>query len=101
MKNKNEHQDDRGRNERKAEIVQPQESNMTKELGTKPIAKLLLKFSIPAVIAMIVNAIYNIVDRIFVGKYVGENALAGLTITFPVMMLIFAFAGLVGVGGAA
>ncbi len=83
------------------EQSQPQESSMTKDLGIKPISKLLLKFSIPAVIAMIVNAIYNIVDRIFVGKYVGENALAGLTITFPVMMLIFAFAGLIGAGGAA
>lgn len=101
MKHKNEHQGVIGRNERKSEVLQPEESNMTKDLGTKSISKLLLKFSIPAVIAMIVNAIYNIVDRIFVGKYVGENALAGLTITFPVMMLIFAFAGLVGVGGAA
>ncbi len=81
--------------------IQPQESSRTKELGERSISKLLLQFSIPAVIAMIVNAIYNIVDRIFVGKYVGENALAGLTISFPVMMLIFAFAGLVGAGGAA
>lgn len=87
--------------EETGEQAQPKESNMTKELGVKPISRLLLKFSIPAVIAMIVNAIYNIVDRIFVGKYVGENALAGLTISFPVMMLIFAFAGLVGAGGAA
>jgi putative MATE family efflux protein len=78
-----------------------QEGRMTKELGTKSINKLLLQFSVPAVIAMIVNAIYNIVDRIFVGKYVGETALAGLTISFPIMMCIFAFAGLVGVGGSA
>ncbi|MDF2942759.1 MAG: putative efflux protein family [Herbinix sp.] len=78
-----------------------QESQTTKGLGTKSINKLLLQFSVPAVIAMIVNAIYNIVDRIFVGKYVGETALAGLTISFPIMMCIFAFAGLVGVGGSA
>jgi putative MATE family efflux protein len=78
-----------------------QESKNTKDLGVKPISKLLFHYSIPAVIAMLVNAIYNIVDRIFVGKYAGEFALAGLTISFPVMMLIFAFAGLVGAGGAA
>ncbi len=78
-----------------------QDDHKTKELGTKSITKLLIQFSVPAVIAMLVNAVYNIVDRIFVGQYVGENALAGLTISFPLMMLIFAFAGLVGIGGAA
>lgn len=72
----------------------------TKELGTKSISSLLIKFSVPAVIAMLVNAIYNVVDRIFIGKYAGELALAGLTISFPMMMLIFAFAGLVGIGAA-
>lgn len=70
-------------------------------MGDLPIASLLLKFSVPAVIAMMVNAIYNIVDRIFIGKFVGESALAGLTITFPIMMIIFAFAGLIGIGGSA
>ncbi|MBP1755235.1 MAG: putative efflux protein, family [Firmicutes bacterium] len=101
MKKINKQREAENRNEHEADLTQPQESHMTKDLGVKPIGHLLLKFSIPAVIAMIVNAIYNIVDRIFVGKYVGENALAGLTITFPVMMLIFAFAGLIGAGGAA
>jgi putative MATE family efflux protein len=101
MKKTKEQQNMHDKSEQLGEMSQPQESSMTKDLGIKPISKLLLKFSIPAVIAMIVNAIYNIVDRIFVGKYVGENALAGLTISFPVMMMIFAFAGLVGIGGAA
>ena len=73
----------------------------TKELGTLPIGKLIARFSIPAVIAMLVNAIYNVVDRIFIGKVVGEAALAGLTIVFPIMMIIFAFAGLIGIGGSA
>lgn len=73
----------------------------TLELGTKQIGKLLAEYSIPAVIAMLVNAIYNIVDRIFIGKFSGEEALAGLTVSFPLMMIIFAFAGLVGAGGAA
>jgi len=74
--------------------------DMTNKLGTQPIGKLLASFSIPAVIAMMVNAIYNVVDRIFIGQYAGEAALAGLTIVFPAMMLIFGFAGLIGQGGA-
>ena len=48
-----------------------------------------------------VNAIYNIVDRIFIGKFAGEEALAGLTIAFPVMMIIFALSALINVGNAA
>ena len=72
----------------------------TKQFETKPILKLVVKFSIPSVISMLVNAIYNIVDRIFVGQFVGENALGGLTIAFPLMMVIFAIGTLFGVGGA-
>ncbi len=71
----------------------------TRRLGTKSIGKLLLEYSTPAIIAMIVNSIYNVVDRIFIGNYAGEAALAGLTIAFPIMMMIFAFAGLIGMGG--
>ena len=71
----------------------------TKELGTRPIGRLLAGYSIPAVIAMLVNAVYNVVDRVFIGRAEGENALAGLTIVFPVMMIIFAFSGLTGIGG--
>lgn len=70
------------------------------ELESKPIGALLAKYSIPAVIAMLVNAIYNVVDRIFIGQYAGESALAGLTIAFPIMMMIFAFASLIGMGGS-
>lgn len=74
----------------------PNETN----LGTDPIGKLIARFSIPMIIAMLVNAVYNIVDRIFIGNSVGEFALAGLTITFPIMMIIFAFVSLIAVGGA-
>ena len=73
----------------------------TQELGTQKVWKLLVKYSVPAVIGTMVNAIYNIVDRIFIGKFAGENSLAALTIAFPVMMMIFAFAALVSVGNAA
>ncbi len=72
----------------------------TKKLGTEPILKLIAKFSIPSVIAMFVNAIYNIVDRIYIGKFVGENALGGLTIAFPFMMITFAFGALFAIGGS-
>jgi len=72
----------------------------SKELGQKPIGQLLAMYSLPAVVAMLVNAIYNVVDRIFIGQYAGEAALAGLTVVFPVMMIIFAFASLIGAGGA-
>ncbi|MFA7108514.1 MAG: MATE family efflux transporter [Sphaerochaetaceae bacterium] len=75
-------------------------NDKTKELETLPIGKLLAQYSIPAVIAMVVNAIYNVVDRIFIGNFAGEKALAGLTIAFPIMMIIFAFASLIGIGGA-
>lgn len=75
--------------------------NNTSKLGQESITKLIAQFSIPAIIANLVNAIYNIVDRIFIGKFAGENALAGLTISFPLMILIFGFASLVGIGGTA
>jgi putative MATE family efflux protein len=70
-----------------------------KELGTKSVTRLIAQYSIPAVIAMLVNAIYNIVDRIFIGNYAGEAALAGLTVVFPIMMIIFAFVSLIATGG--
>lgn len=72
----------------------------TKQLGTAPILKLVIKFSLPTIFAMIVNAIYNIVDRIFVGKFVGEDALGGLTVSFPLMIIGFAVGTLFAIGGA-
>ncbi len=71
------------------------------ELGTQPVGRLLLKYSIPGVVAMLVSAIYNVLDRVFIGRFSGEDALAGLTVAFPIMMLTFAFANLIGVGGSA
>jgi putative MATE family efflux protein len=68
------------------------------ELGVESIGKLLLKFSIPAVIGMLVNVLYSIVDRIFVGKYVGELQLSGVAVTFPITNVIMAFAMLAGIG---
>lgn len=72
-------------------------------LGTEPIWKLLLKYSIPAIIGMIVNALYNVVDRIFIGNIpdVGALAITGVGVTMPIMTIILAFGMLIGVGATA
>jgi len=70
------------------------------QLGTEPIGKLLLKFSIPAITGMLVNALYNVVDRIFVGQGVNEIALGGLSLVLPLMTIGMAFAMLFGIGSA-
>lgn len=71
-----------------------------KLMGTEKITKLLIQFSVPAVIGMLVNALYNIVDRIYIGniKEVGRYAIAGVGLTFPMVILSFAFAVLIGLG---
>ncbi len=75
--------------------------NKSTELENESVGKLLLKFSIPAVIAMLVNALYSIVDRIFVGRGLGSLALSGVAITFPLTNIIMAVGMLVGIGAAA
>ncbi len=65
------------------------------------ISKLLLTFSIPAIIAMIVNSLYNVIDRIFVGRYVNTDALSGIAITMPIGFIIMAFGMLIGTGAGA
>ncbi|MDR2131837.1 MAG: MATE family efflux transporter [Clostridiales Family XIII bacterium] len=69
-------------------------------LGVEPVGKLLLRFSLPAMTGMIVNALYNIVDRVFVGRAVGEAALGGLALVMPVMTIVMAFSVLFGIGSA-
>lgn len=65
------------------------------------IGSLLWKFSIPAIVGMIINALYNIVDRIFVGRGIGFIAIAATTVAFPIMLIIFAVAMLIGIGATA
>lgn len=74
----------------------------SKQLGEEKITTLLKKFSIPAIIGMLVNAFYNIVDRIYIGNSsdLGTLGLAGLTISFPIVMVMMALALLIGIGGA-
>ena len=71
-----------------------------KELASAPVGKLLWKYSVPAVVGIMVMSLYNIIDRIFIGQGVGPDALAGLAITFPVMNVSAAFGVLVGVGAS-
>lgn len=71
-------------------------------MGEEKITKLLFHFSIPAIIGMLVNALYNVVDRIYIGRIreVGHLAISGVGITFPITLFAFAFALLIGLGGA-
>lgn len=71
-------------------------------LAKEKVGKLFIKLSIPAILAQVVNLLYNIVDRIFIGHLpeVGDLALTGVGVCFPVIMLVSAFASLCGMGGA-
>jgi putative MATE family efflux protein len=73
---------------------------LTARLGEEKISKLLVNLSLPATIGMMVNALYNLVDTIFVGRGVGAIAIGGLTIAFPIQMVIMAFAQMIGIGAA-
>ena len=72
------------------------------DLGTEKVSRLLVRLAIPTITAQIVNMLYNIVDRIYIGHIPGEGALAltGLGLCFPVLMLVTAFSSLIGMGGA-
>ena len=69
-------------------------------LGTSSISRLLVQYSVPAIIASVAVSLYNIIDSIFIGHGVGPMAIAGLAITFPLMNLVVAFVTLIAVGGA-
>jgi MATE family, multidrug efflux pump len=70
----------------------------TAQIGTDSIAKLMIRFSIPSIVGMLVNALYNIVDRMFIGHGIGAMGIAGVTISFPIMLIMMSFSILVGVG---
>lgn len=74
----------------------------TNPLGVEKVSRLLWRFSIPAIIGMVVNALYNVVDRIYIGNApgLGANGLAGITIGFPIMIILLSIGILFGVGGA-
>ena len=70
-------------------------------LGTEPIGRLLLKFSIPTALTLMVNCLYNIVDQIFIGHAVGIKGVAATNVTFPIGIIAAALALLIGDGCAA
>jgi putative MATE family efflux protein len=73
----------------------------SKYLEEERVGRLLLKFSIPAIIGMMVNAMYSVVDRIFVGHGVGTLGISATTVAFPISIIIMAFGMLIGIGAAA
>lgn len=80
-----------------------EETNISQEqnpLGTAPVGGLILKFAIPAIISMLVSALYNIVDQIFIGQGVGMLGNAATNVAFPVTTIATALALLLGIGGA-
>ena len=78
------------------------QKGITDRLGTESIGKLLIKLSVPAITAQLVNVLYNIVDRAYIGNIpvTGADAIAGIGITMPILVLIMAFSSLFGMGGA-
>ena len=70
-------------------------------LGYQPIGRLLMRFAIPSVVSMLVNALYNIVDQIFIGQGVGYLGNAATTVVFPLMTIILAVGTMLGAGGSA
>lgn len=71
-------------------------------LGTEPVGKLLFRLALPAITAQIINLLYNLVDRVYIGHMPGDGALAltGVGVCMPVIMIVSAFAALVSMGGA-
>ena len=78
------------------------QTNVSNELAAAPVGKLLFKLAVPTVIAQLVNLLYNIVDRIYIGHMpgTGSAALTGIGLCFPIIYLISAFSALIGQGGA-
>lgn len=72
-----------------------------KDLAEAPLGRLLARFSWPALVSMTLNALYSIVDRVYIGQGCGQDAMAGLTLAFPILMVFGAFGVFVGAGHAA
>lgn len=79
-----------------------QSASATDELGTEPVGQLLMRLSAPAIVAQVINLLYNMVDRIYIGHIegVGQLALTGVGVCMPLIMVISAFAALAGMGSA-
>lgn len=77
-------------------------TNSKEMLGKEPIGKLLFKLALPTVVAQLINMLYNIVDRIYIGHMPGDGDLAitGIGVCMPIILIVSAFAALVSSGGA-
>jgi Na+-driven multidrug efflux pump len=69
-------------------------------LANHPVRRLLWRLSLPAMVGMVTMALYNVIDAVFIGRGVGSLAIAGVTIAFPVIMLMTALGMMVGIGAA-
>ena len=71
-------------------------------LGTEPVGKLLFRLAVPTIAAQLINMLYNIVDRIYIGHMpgAGDLALTGVGVCMPILLFVSAFAALVSAGGA-
>lgn len=77
------------------------EDKINTDLGKDPVGRVLFSLALPAIIAQLVNILYNIVDRIFIGRIPnGDVAMAGVGVAFPIILIISAFSALIGMGGA-
>lgn len=79
-------------------MTQDRIAKKSAELGSMKISRLMGKYFVPAFVGVIMNATYNIVDRIFIGQGVGSLALSGLSVVFPIMLIVMAFGMLIGMG---
>ncbi len=70
----------------------------TAELAEGKIAPLMMKYFVPAFVGVVVNSLYNIVDRIYIGQGVGAEALSGVSVVFPIMLIMMGFSMLIGIG---
>ncbi len=75
------------------------QKNQSQAMGTDSIPRLMIRFSLPAIVGMLANALYNIVDRIFVGQTVGPTGIGAISVAFPFMLLAISYGLLIGVGG--
>ncbi len=84
-----------------SDTAEPTKAKMESPLGTEPIGRLLVQFSVPSIIALVINSLYNIVDQVFIGNFVGELGNAATNIAFPLTILCLSLGLLFGIGGAA
>jgi putative MATE family efflux protein len=84
-----------------ADLPQNEKLSRSERLGRGSVTRLIVQFSLPAIVGMITQALYNFIDRVFVGRAMGDDAIAGITVCFPFMLMIISFGMLIGFGGAA